>query len=330
MPARVAVEDKHHYVIYPEEGEFLAHATGKLLYQTEHPSGLPKVGDWVAVQLIPNEHKALIHHVLPRRTKLSRKVPGKEVEEQVLATNIDIVFTVESLDERFNPRLLERYLVMVHESGAKGVVVLNKTDLCDSLKPKLAEAQSAAGSETDVVAVSAKTGRSLRDLKKFIAEGVTIVFIGPSGVGKSTLINRFLGEEVQATIEVRETDSKGRHTTTRRELFVLPEGGLLIDTPGMREFQLWGADERMQSTFTDIDALALQCHFTNCTHTTEKKCAVLAGLADGTIHQERYQSYVKLQRELAAFEEAQTERGYVERRRRSRVAQRAMNRYNRG
>lgn len=301
---RVAVQDKHHYVLFAEEGELLAQIAGRLLHENKSEAELPKVGDWVAFKpTMPGEPKAVIQAVLPRRTKLGRKIPGRETEEQVLVTNIDVAFIVIALDETFNPRLLERFLLMVIEGGAKPVVVLNKADLCDDLESHVAEAQQCAG-DAPVVAVSAKTRRAIKQVLEFIKPGAAVVFIGTSGVGKSTLINRLYGEAIQPTTEVRESDSKGRHTTTWRELIVLPNDGLVIDTPGMREFQLWMAGEGIHEAFPDIDLLALKCKFRECRHGTEKDCAVQAALAAGALSKERFANFVKLRSELEFLEKA--------------------------
>jgi len=294
---RVAVQDKHHYVLFAESGELLARIAGKLYHDAGGDAALPKVGDWVAFKHLPTEAKAVIHAVLPRRTKLGRKIPGRETEEQILVTNIDLAFVVMALDETFNPRLLERFLAMVIEGGARPVVVLNKTDLCDDLPARVAETEQSAGG-APVVAVSAKTRKALKTLLDYITPTDTVTFIGHSGVGKSTLINRFYGEAIQPTAEVRASDSKGRHTTTWRELIVLPNGGLVIDTPGMREFQLWMAGGSIHEAFPDIEAMALQCRFRECSHTNEKHCAVQAALAEGTLTKQRFDNFCKLRREL--------------------------------
>jgi ribosome biogenesis GTPase / thiamine phosphate phosphatase len=322
-PGRVAVEDKHYYVIVTRQGELTGQVSGKMLHQARTPAELPKVGDWVAVSPLAGEAKAVIHHVLERRTRLSRKVPGREVEEQVLATNIDKAFVVQALDSTFNPGLLQRHLVMVSESGAEPVVVLNKADLCDAVADRVAQARNAVGEAPPMVVASAKTGAGLEDLAQRISPGTTVVFIGSSGVGKSTLINDLCGEEIQATAEVRERDAKGRHTTTWRELILLPQGGLVIDTPGMREFQMWMANEGMRDTFSDLETLANQCHFRNCTHTVETRCAVLEAVTKGELTRDRYARFLKLQTELAFLREAQTKHGWIQRRRQGRVAQRA-------
>jgi ribosome biogenesis GTPase len=300
-PARVAVEDKHRFVVLGEEGELSGQVAGKLLHDVESRAGLPKVGDWAAISVAPAEAKAVIHGVLPRRTKLVRKVAGREVEEQVLAANIDIAFVVQALDQTFNTRRLERFLVMALEGGAKPVVVLNKTDLCPSSDAMLAEASTVAG-DAPIVSVSAKTGRGMKVLREFIRPAETVVFVGSSGVGKSSLINRLYGEEIQATIEVRESDAKGRHTTTWRELILLPNGGLVIDTPPSRVPDV-GADEGLNRAFPEIDELAVRCHFRDCSHTVEKRCAVQEAVATGRLPRERYDGYLKLMREMEYLSE---------------------------
>ena len=324
VPGRVAVEDKHYYAVLTSQGEVTGQVAGKLLHKAQSAAELPKVGDWAALTYVSNEAKAVIHDILPRRTKLSRKVPGRELEEQVLAANLDKAFAVQALDRTFNPALLQRHLVMVLESGASPVLVLNKADLCEDLPPKIAQAERVAG-DAPVVVVSAKTCAGLDHLRALIQPGETIVFMGSSGVGKSTLINDLCGEEVQATAEVRARDAKGRHTTSWRELILLPNGGLVIDTPGMREFQMWMADAGIREAFDDLDALALHCHFRDCTHTAEKNCALLEALAAGQISPERYQSYLKLRKELVYLAQAQTKHAWLQRKRQSRAAQRSLN-----
>ena len=313
-PGRVAVEDKHHYGVLTAGGPSCAQVAGKLLHQVASPAALPKVGDWVAVRRLPKEDKVVIHHVLPRRTKLSRKVPGRQSSEQVLAANVDIAFAVQALDRSFNPALLQRHLAMALECRVKAVVVLNKVDLCEDILATLAAAERIAR-DTPVIAVSAKTGQAMDSLTQLVRPGETIVFIGASGVGKSSLINHLYGDEIQATTEVRESDAKGRHTTSWRELIVLPNGGLVIDTPGMREFHMWLAGEDEREAFPDIAGLALKCHFRNCSHTVEKRCAVLTAVEQGALARERLESYMKLKRELAFLDQAAHRREFLENRR---------------
>ncbi|HSY18890.1 MAG TPA: ribosome small subunit-dependent GTPase A [Candidatus Acidoferrales bacterium] len=325
IPARVAVEDKHFYRVWTVEAELSAQITGKAMHEArgDHTK-LPKVGDWVAVKPVPNEPKATIQAILPRRTQITRKTTGRNTAAQILATNIETVFLVTAADASFNAARLERMLVMGHESGARPVVILNKIDLCENLEAKLAEATEAAG-DALVLAACALTGRGVKKLQSLIKPGDTVAFIGTSGVGKSSLINRLYGEELQATIEVREADAKGRHTTSWREMIFLPDGGVVIDTPGMREFHLWGATEGSKETFPEIEALAQQCHFRDCTHTKEKDCAVLAALAAGTLPRDRHESFVKLQLEIGHLREAKKQAGWQTRKKSDRVAHRAFN-----
>lgn len=298
-PCRVVSEDKHSVTLVGEDGDRMGIIPGRLLHRSRSHADLPKVGDWVAASHVPGERKAVIEAVLPRRTKLARKVTGRESEEQVVAANVDLVFVVQAMDNTFNARRLERFLVMVNEGGARPVVLLNKADLCADLEALTAQAQRAAGGG-DVLVLSAKTRRGLGHLRALLQPGHTVCFVGSSGVGKSSLINRLYGEAILDTIEVRESDSKGRHTTTWRELIPLPGGALVIDTPGMREFHLWRVDDGLLGTFRDVAEIADGCHFHNCTHSHETECAVKAAVASGLLDRKRYESFLKLQRERAA------------------------------
>ncbi len=325
VPARVAVEDKHFYRVWTVDAELSAQVTGKFIHESRRDhSVLPKVGDWVAVKLVPNEEKATIHAILPRRTQITRKTTGRETSAQILATNIETVFLVTAADPSFNAARLERMLVMARDSGARPVVILNKIDLCEDLDAKLAEAQRVAG-DVLVLAACALTGRGVKKLAGLIRAGDTVVFIGTSGVGKSSLINRLYGEEIAPTLEVRESDAKGRHATSWREMIFLPKGGVVIDTPGMREFHIWAAGEGAKETFPEIEALAAGCHFRDCTHTKEKDCAVLAALTAGTLPRERYDSFVKLQLEISYLREAEKRAGWQDKRKGDRVAHRVFN-----
>ena len=305
VPARVAVEDKHFFRVWTAEAELLAQVTGHCLHEAHGSNAkLPKVGDWVAVKLVANEEKAMIHAILPRRTRLCRKMTGRDSAEHILATNIDTAFMVTAADASFDAARLEQMLVMAHESGARPVVLLNKIDLCDDLDARLADAARVAG-DALVLAACALTGRGVEQLAQLIKPGDTAVFIGTSGVGKSSLINRLYGEDIQATVEVRTNDAKGRHTTSWREMIFLPQGGVVIDTPGMREFHIWIASEGSKQAFPEVDALSLRCHFRDCTHTKENQCAVRAALAAGTLPRERYDSFLKLQLEIRYLREAE-------------------------
>lgn len=297
IPGRVAVEDKHAFKVVTREGELEAALPGKIIRgpACHHP----KVGDWIAAKRLPGEPKLLIHSLLTRRSKLVRKQSGREVEEQVLATNIDRVFAVQPLDERFNPRLLERHLVMAMEGGAQPVVVLNKADLCDNLE-RCKEAARQVAPQAELFVVSAKTRLGVRALRDSIRPGQTSVFLGASGVGKSSLVNRLYGESIQPTLEVRASDHKGRHTTSWRELILLPGGGLVIDTPGLREFHLWTSEEGLELAFPDIAEIALGCHFRDCSHDAESRCAVKEAVAQGRLDRGRFQSFLKLKSEAKA------------------------------
>ncbi len=297
LPARVVHEDKLAYVVVGADGDHPASITGRLRHRFRNDSDLPKVGDWVSVATVPGESKVLIHEVLPRRTQLLRKVTGRANEAQVIVTNVDTVFVVQAMDSTFNPRRIERFLVMVHEGGARPVVVLNKLDLCDDPQALLATARTLAG-EVPILTVCAKTGKGTGLLREHLGDGRTAVFVGTSGVGKSSLINRLMKEKVEPTIEVREKDQKGRHTTSWREIHPVPTGGLVIDTPGMREFQLWFADEGLDDAFPDVAAIGAGCRFRDCTHAAEPGCAVRFAVDAGSLPRGRYDSFQKLRVEL--------------------------------
>jgi ribosome biogenesis GTPase / thiamine phosphate phosphatase len=277
-------------------GERAAEAAGKLRLAAEEGADWPAVGDWVAVELDTASGPALIREVLPRRSAFVRKTPGKKIAEQVLAANVDTALLVSALDGDFNPRRVERYLAQCWESGAKLVIALNKSDACEDAAEK-AEQMEKVTMGVAVRAVSAKTGQGFDVLEKCLARGQTLVLLGSSGVGKSTIVNRLLGRAIQEVQEVRESDSRGKHTTTARQMFALPGGALLMDTPGLRELQLWDADEGISQAFADIDALAAQCRFTDCSHETEPGCAVQAAINAGALDAARVENRRKLQRE---------------------------------
>jgi ribosome biogenesis GTPase / thiamine phosphate phosphatase len=291
-PARVAVQHRGAYDLLAEQGELRASAANRLVRE----EGLPAVGDWVGIDLTTN----LIEALLPRRTSIGRKEVWTAIREQILAANVDVAFLTQALPLDFNARRLERYLAMAWESGAQPVVLLTKTDLVDDVTPYLDEVEAVTFGSVPVLAVSARTNTGVDELRAWLEPNKTAVLLGSSGVGKSTIVNTLIGEELLATQEVREDDQMGRHTTTRRELILVPTGGVVLDTPGIRELQLWDAD--LEQTFGDIEEIARRCRFSDCNHDREPGCAVREALQDGTLSAERWESYLKLQRELEALE----------------------------
>lgn len=296
VPARVTAEYQGIFRIDGLPGEALARVSGKLRHNAASREAFPVVGDWVAAACGRNGGEALIHAVLPRRTALTRKASGDSVEQQVIAANIDTIFIVQGLDENYNLRRLERFLAMSRASGAFPVVILNKSDLCDAAEDRRIETAAVSG-EAPVHVISSMSGAGYDELVAYLRPGKTIAFIGSSGVGKSTIINVLLGAETQKTNAVRPDDSKGRHTTTNRQMFILPGKALLIDTPGVREVALWDAEAGTKDSFEDIETLGLQCRFSNCAHEMEPGCAVNEAVANGTIDAGRLDNYRRLQRE---------------------------------
>ena len=297
IPARVISQSRSSYHIGGQFGELKAKVSGNMRYQLEEVGQFPAVGDWVAVK--PEIGEAVIQAVLPRKSKFSRQAAGERTEEQVVAANIDTVFIVSGLDggRSFNLRRIERYLTLAWSSGASPAIVLNKIDLCPDVSAFISDVESVAAG-IPVHAVSAREGTGLDALKTYVGIGRTVAFLGSSGVGKSALINALLGAEMQQTGEVREDDRHGRHTTTERQLILLPGGGAVIDTPGMRELQLWAEQEDLDSTFNEITVLAGKCRFIDCTHDNEPGCAVRETIEQGLLDEARLESYRKLQKEL--------------------------------
>lgn len=297
---RVFLQHSKVYLLYTADGEMPAEVAGRLRYEAVGREDLPAIGDWVVISMRREEKKtrAVIHDILPRKSKFSRKVAGSKTEEQIVAANIDTLFLVNGLDHDFNPRRIERYLIMASESGARPVVILNKADVAEEVERKVEEVKAIAH-DAPVLLMSAKQGAGIEALRPYVGAGQTVSLMGSSGVGKSTITNKLLGKETQKVQEVRSGDERGKHTTTHRELIMLPTGGLIIDTPGMRELQLLVRDKGLRDTFEDIAALTRQCHFSDCRHAEEPGCAVKEALETGTLDAERHGNYQKMQQEMA-------------------------------
>lgn len=296
VPARVCRQDLGRYQLMTADGLLTGILPGRARLETSKAE-LPTVGDWVLIEHQQHGDEVIIQEVLERATKFSRKEAGEQFNEQVVAANIDSVFVVTGLDDNFNARRIERYLFLCNTSGALPVVILNKADTCDDLEDKL-DAVREVSNNAPVHVVSALTNDGLEELSVYLSAGTTIAVMGSSGVGKSTLINALLGYEHFKTGAVRDTDSKGRHTTTHRELCPIPGGGLIIDTPGMRELQIWSDEQYLATSFEDVETLAQSCKFTDCQHETEPGCAIQAAIDADTLSEERWQSYLKYLKEL--------------------------------
>jgi ribosome biogenesis GTPase / thiamine phosphate phosphatase len=299
--ARVTAVDRGSFTIRGESGEVTAELTGKLSHQIESPADLPCVGDWVAVQYYDNDRAAIIHRVFPRKTFLRRKTAGAKVDFQMIAANIDAAFIVQSCHFDFNPNRLDRYLVMAADGGVEPIVMLTKTDLIprDELEEKIAIVKSAH--KKRVLTVSSLTEDGLDEFKHTLCPGRTYCLLGSSGVGKTTLINRLIGREAFDTKPVSGT-GEGTHTTSRRQLIVLNQGAMMIDTPGMRELGLVGASDGMTTGFEDMTALAGQCRYANCSHEHEPGCAVRAAIERGELDEDRHSNYLKLRKESGYYE----------------------------
>ena len=304
IPARVAEENRDHYRVFSQQGEFLATIAGKIRFYAEGRTDFPVVGDWVLITPRRSEGRATIETILPRKTVLARKTAGKAFRQQVIAANVETIFIVTSLNQDLNPRRIERYLAIAWESGSLPVVLLNKADLCpDAIS--FQESIERVAPAVPVHVLSGLTGKGTEQILLYLKIGKTAAFIGSSGVGKSTIINSLAGHEIQSVQDIRQSDDRGRHTTSSRQMMLLPNGGIVIDTPGMREIGMWESISGLSKTFPDLEELAFECRFRDCHHRGEPGCAVAKAIEKGLIDAERLDHYRKLEAELQ-FQDSKT------------------------
>jgi ribosome biogenesis GTPase len=323
VPGRVLVEHRGSYVVAGPQGEFDAAVSGRFRHAALLAEDFPAVGDWVTLSAPINGGSGQIHAVLPRASRFARPARGDVPGAQVVAANVDTVFVVAALDHDFNPRRLERYMALAWSSGAEPVIVLNKADKCDDVAGRIADTAAVAPG-VPIRAVSATAGDGIDSLAPLLEPGKTVALLGSSGVGKSTLTNALLGWERQVTNAVREDDQRGRHTTTMRELIVVPSGALLIDSPGMRSVGMWEVEEGLDDAFADVEAFAARCRFSDCTHGVEPGCAVQAAIVTGELPVDRLASRDKLARESAALARRSDRLARAEERRRWKIIQKSV------
>lgn len=325
-PARVIEQQRGLYRVFGEDGDYAAALSGRFAHEADQ-GGFPVVGDWVVAALRPQERTSTIHGLLPRATVFRRKAPDDRL--QVIAANLDVALIAAALNGDLSPRRIERYLAVAREGGAEPIVVLTKADLCEDVAARRAEIEAVAG-DAPVIAISSLTGDGVAALAAHLTPGRTAALLGSSGVGKSTLLNALAGETLMHTAAISGDDKRGRHTTTHRELFVLPSGVLILDSPGMREMAVWGADEGVSATFEDVAEIVAACRFSDCRHRGEPGCAVAAAFESGALTEERWRGYDKLQRELAyearkddPLARAETRRVHIQRTKRYREMKKA-------
>ena len=300
--ARITAVDRDRYLIGSEFGFMPAELTGKLSYCAETTEDIPCVGDWVLVDYYDQNTHAIVHQILPRRTILRRRSSGARIDYQLIAANIDVAFIVQSFDVDYNLNRLDRYIVMTKDGGIESMLLLTKSDLVQDLILESMIAEVHKEHSLEVIPLSSTSGAGYDRFQDILKKGKTYCLIGSSGVGKSSILNKLIGKDEFATNTVREKSAKGRHTTTRRQLVILSNGALFVDTPGMRELGMLGFGVGIDEGYADIAAIAERCRFTNCTHTTEKGCAVLQSVAQGEVTTERFQSYLKLAKESKYYE----------------------------
>ena len=309
--ARITSVDKGSYLIRNEDSEVLSELAGDFIYSAKSKLHYPVVGDWVFVQYHNSNTFAIIHDIFPRKTVLRRKTAGKDIEYQMIASNVDMAFIVQSCDFNFNLHRLERYLVMINDGQIEPIILLSKSDLVSQteLETKVAAIRN-IGVKCEVITYSAKTSLGLQQISQVLKPGMTYCLLGSSGVGKTTLLNYLVGGDAFKTNLIREKDGKGKHTTSRRQLVVLDNGAMIIDTPGMKELGNIGIKSGIEDSFTDIINLSKGCRFNDCTHTTESVCAVLKALKNGDLSEIQYQSYIQLKKESEHYQMS-----YLEKRR---------------
>lgn len=293
---RICAEYKENYKLFSESGELNAIISSKFRNECRASEDFPAVGDWVLFDFMQGENKAIIRQVFPRKSKFSRKVAGEQTQEQIIASNVDFAFIVCALNYDFNLRRIERYLSLIWQSGATPVVILTKADLCSNVQDKISEVENIAFG-VDVHSISNISAEGIEVLERYFANYKTVVLLGSSGVGKSSLINNLANEDVMKVNVLRNGIDKGRHTTTHKQMLILQNGGLIIDTPGIRELQLWDADDGISQTFSDIEEIAKSCKFGNCTHSNEPDCAVKKAIEEGLLDRNRFENYQKVQKE---------------------------------
>jgi len=298
--ARVISVHKDSYMVSKGDGDVFAELAGKLIYSVDSATDIPTTGDWVYVDFYDNDSHAIIHDIVSRKTLIKRKSSGKNIDFQLIAANIDTAFIIQSVDYNFNLRRLERYLVMINESHIPPIILLSKSDLKTQQElDQLIERISNIAPQTTVIAFSNQNGANIEEIKRMLLPGCTYCLLGSSGVGKTTLLNSIIGADLFETKSVSKIDSKGRHTTTSRDLIQLDNGAMIIDTPGMRELGNMSIDSGIDETFSEIVDLATMCKFSNCTHTNEKGCAIQAAINDGVLSEKRFQNYLKMKNESA-------------------------------